>query len=174
MCVSFKQFLFETSYRELERNVINFRPKTKKRQKAVSPLKLSDMQINAALGVKTLRFVSNIIGSTGTDYKVTIQFNNVDYESKEHTFKDKSGKTHSIAKLTMKDHDVLVRCQCLDFYFRFGYYNHLDKSIFGPKPKKYERKTDWFPPVNPDEVPGFCKHVIKTVNEIISQGFMKN
>lgn len=175
MCslLSFKQFLFESTYKELESNVLSFKPKTKKRQHAVGPLTMSKMDVNAALGVKTLRFMADVNGSTGNIYKVTVQFNRVNFDGKQHKFKAKDGKEYTIDKLDLNSKDVMLRCQCLDFYFRFGYYNWKDKSIYGNRPKKYVRKTDWWPPVNPEKVPGFCKHVIRTIKEIQAQGFVK-
>jgi len=174
MIKSFKKFfLVETPYKELESNVLSFKPKTKKRQKAVKPLAVSDLKINAARGVKTLRFIGTVSSSKGGTYKTTIQFNDIDFNSSEFTFEDQNNERYSIKKIDLNKNDVMLRCQCLDFYFRFGFYNWQDKSIFGNKPKKYVRKTDYWPSVNPDKVPGFCKHIIKMLKDIQSQGFIK-
>jgi hypothetical protein len=57
---------------------------------------------------------------------------------------------------------VQVRCTCSDFYWRFAAHNHKYGCLCGPEPEPYEKKTDR-KPVNPDEIPGLCKHLLNVV-----------
>lgn len=38
--------------------------------------------------------------------------------------------------------EVVLRCSCPDFYWRFNYYNSIDKSLYGRKRSKYESKSN--------------------------------
>lgn len=86
--------------------------------------------------------VATIIGSDNTEYYLTrIPLNNV---------------------------DVMVKCTCLDFYYRFAVWNHKDQSLIGKPPPPYIKTTDR-PPVNPKRVPGVCKHLIKLLDTLMSK-----
>ena len=76
------------------------------------------------------------------------------------------GKTVFLEALSQELTDVHVRCTCADFMYRFNYYDHIDKSLFGRKRKKYEGKGLW--EANPLELPGACKHLMK-VSHVLSE-----
>ncbi len=69
-------------------------------------------------------------------------------------------RQYFIEKLAYDGNQILVRCDCGDHRFRFAYYNHLDHSLYGRKPKKYE-SLGIGPPANPMQLPGMCKHLMK-------------
>jgi hypothetical protein len=175
---SFKNFLlYEETYANLKKAVLTFTPKTKKRQFAVDPLKVIDMRILAYPGTKVLTFICIVLSDSGKEYKVTMSFQGIEYVDKKTagsvTFKASDKKDYSIMPIVSDKHDIRLRCQCKDFYFRFGWYTHRDKAIYGPRPTPYKRKTDYWPSVNPNKVSGFCKHVIKAFDAINDSGFMK-
>lgn len=68
--------------------------------------------------------------------------------------------------------DVKVRCTCEDFRWRFAAYNYSDNSLQGDPPDAYVKKTNR-PPVNPNNTPGVCKHLIKLKEELEKEDFFK-
>lgn len=66
----------------------------------------------------------------------------------------------------LRENEVLVKCECGDYYWRFNYFNSKYKSHFGSRRAKYESKGGL--PANPSEMPGICKHLMvleKTLDE---------
>lgn len=177
MLKRFKDFIIEQStYSMLYKNVLKFKPLTTKRQSAIDPIVVVDMNIVPAKGMKTLSFFCTT-KSAGKLYKSVIVFTKVDF-SDEGTLQVAYGKGAEKKIFRMNPIDatesyVKVRCDCADFYYRFAYYNFLDKSIYGVKPRKYVRKTTWFPETNPEHVPGVCKHIIKSYEAIRQAGYIK-
>lgn len=74
------------------------------------------------------------------------------------------GSTYFIDPIRPYKSNVKVRCSCLDFYFRFSVWDQRDKALTGDPPDPYQRKTDTYPPVNPQKLSGVCKHIIKLTN----------
>lgn len=68
--------------------------------------------------------------------------------------------------------NVRVRCSCPDYYFSFEYYNKQKKALIGPH-KDYVRKTTWYPPRNPQHLPGMCKHTLVMLNKLIKSGLVE-
>jgi len=73
------------------------------------------------------------------------------------------GEALAIRRLSIYRHKVQVRCGCKDFYFRFGWYLKTNNAFYGSGPKPYQRKTTWWPSVNPQKIPGMCKHLWNVV-----------
>ncbi len=63
----------------------------------------------------------------------------------------------------LNKNNIFIRCSCYDFYFRGSYEAWLHKYLYGPKPKKYIRKTKNYPPVNPKHIPMMCKHIYNSI-----------
>jgi hypothetical protein len=82
------------------------------------------------------------------------------------------GQDYHVQPLQLAGHNVKVRCNCMDFYFRFANYNAQDKSLVGKPPPLYRRKTTTRPPVNPGQVPGMCKHLLKLVQTLQGAGLV--
>lgn len=89
------------------------------------------------------------------------------------TFKATTGEDVSIQPINLNDNIVRVRCDCLDFYFRFAPWNFSNDDIYGPKPKPYVRKTNHYPPANPTRSPGICKHVMKLSQAVQEAGIVR-
>lgn len=113
-------------------------------------------------------------GSTGMNYTPTIQFNKVNFEEQDTnanvTVDSESGPLHMTSQ-SLKSSDVLVRCDCMDFYWRFAVWNKKHKSLLGDPPPPYAKTTDR-PPVNPDQKPGTCKHLYRLVKQLKARGMM--
>lgn len=65
---------------------------------------------------------------------------------------------------------VLVRCGCSSYYYYYWFWNKKNKAHEGQSLKPYSRKTpsgpNGRPEVNPDHVPGLCKHLVFTIKEL--------
>lgn len=112
---------------------------------------------------QNLLTVSATTKSDNELYDTSIEFQDVEYveESDDGTgvynFKAADGTEYYV---TIGNGDVLVRCTCGDFRWRFAYYNSVDGSLLGDPPPPYVAKTDRAP-ANPSKAPGLCKHLIK-------------
>lgn len=169
----------ESTAAELERKTRAFRPLTKKRQFAVDPIKIVNLDITPYLGTKMLLFRGLATSSKGGGrYKTVVSFTKVKFEPESTntnvTFTASDGEEYNIQPIKLSVNNVKVRCQCLDHYFRFATWNFNDKSIYGRAPKPYRRKTPP-PPIgrpwaNPSRTPGLCKHILKTIQALLDSG----
>jgi hypothetical protein len=154
----------ESTLLDLHQSAVAAFPKTGLRQHAIDTIKIVQMEWVPFLGTKTL-FVKGLAQNThhGTEYSPMIQFKNVKY----HDARDVGGlveivasdnKPYLLEKLDAAGNDCRIRCSCGDFGYRFNYYDHVDKSLYGRKRKKYEGQGLW--KANPLELPGMCKHLM--------------
>ena len=120
------------------------------------------------MGVKTL-FIKALAQNEGREYSPIILFKKVNYGGNQVTITDSTDREVSFDKLSLKDTDVVLRCNCKDFYWRFNYYDHVDKSLYGRKRAPYEAKGTG-QPANPFEMPGMCKHLMKTAHVLREAG----
>lgn len=120
--------------------------------------------------MKTLFIKGNVQGVSGNNYNQILLFKNVNYHLENNykysSIKASDGKNYFFENL--KDNDVLVRCNCKDFKWRFKHYNYVDESLFGREERKYEGKGLW--EANPSELSGMCKHLIKLVKGLNISG----
>ena len=89
------------------------------------------------------------------------------------TIKATSGDDFQMEPIDLSRNIVRVRCDCLDFYFRFAPWDFSNNDLFGPKPKPYVRKTTTRPSVNPTRSPGVCKHIMKLVLGLRDAGMLR-
>lgn len=148
--MEFKLWL-ETNYSDLYHSTELAFPDTSKRQHISNSVVISSITKIPFIGLGTL-FVKGI---TENNYKPIILIKNVNYNN---------GKINEISI----DQDILVRCNCNDFYYRFNYFDYQNKLLYGRVRKKYEAKYNPGS-ANPFEKPGMCKHIIKLMEELISQ-----
>lgn len=78
------------------------------------------------------------------------------------------GKLYYIQRPDLVKTPCKIRCNCVDFYFTFAWWDWQSHVIFGGKPRPYKRKTLNRKtlnrkPRNPGKHPGMCKHVFNTV-----------
>jgi len=155
--------IIETDLNTLYKKTISAFPLTTKRQHSTDTVSIRDINWMPFYGAKTL-FLKAFIQNENREYESIILFKNVKYEEKNGkgiiAIQPSAGKRFFVEQINTGKNDVLVKCNCPDFFYRFNYYNSLDKSLFGKKRKKYEGANFW--KANPKELPGFCKHLIKT------------
>jgi hypothetical protein len=167
--------LDESALNDLYQSTVAAFPRTTRRQHATDPVKIVELAWTPFLGVKTL-FIKVTEESVSSVYQPMVLFKQVRY----HPEKDSQGLVEIVAsdgrhyvleRLSYADNDVLLRCDCADFRWRFNYYDYLDSSLYGSKRRKYESQGG--PPANPKEMPGMCKHLIKLVQSLDHAGLME-
>ncbi len=158
-----------STYQDLERSTIAAFPRTRRRQHATHPVKIVRTDFTPYLGTNNLLVRGQARSGTYNNvyYKPMLFFNAVEYEEEESnenvTFKASDGNDYNMQPIDLSGNVVRVRCDCLDFYFRFAPWDFSNDDLYGPKPKPYVRKTTTRPPVNPTRSPGVCKHIMKLV-----------
>lgn len=159
--MNFKSFL-ESNLPDLYKSAAKAFPGTRKRQFAVDEIKITKLSMLPFLGMNTL-FVKGLAQNIfeGTEYEPMILMKKVKYHKDKVPgsieFKDSVGGNYIMEPIT--DQDVLVRCQCKDFLYRFHHYNFTDHSLYGRDRKPYHGLGLW--KANPMELPGMCKHLMK-------------
>ncbi len=170
------QQMDESSIRDLETNIQRGFPNTKKRQYATGPVQIPMVKITPYVPSTSL-FIEAQANSSGRRYNPEMLFDSVDYEQEETqtnvTFTGSDNNEYNITQaVPLTGNKVKVRCNCLDFHYRFAMQNARDGSLYGPPPPAYQRKTETRPPVNPMKVPGMCKHLLKLVDELQKTGIV--
>ena len=167
------KIIVETSIKNLYKSTVGAFPNTSKRQNATDSIVIEQLQWIPFKGVKTL-FIKGLARSESKKYECIMLFKNINYKESEGKkiikIKTSSGFDQFVEQVDPDKNDVLVRCNCSDFYWRGNYANHLDKSLFGRKRAKYESKG--FPPANPSASPMICKHLIKLTKVLKEANFL--
>jgi hypothetical protein len=155
--------IIETSISDLYKNTVEAFPKTTKRQFSTHTVVVERVDWVPFLGLRTL-FIKSLIKNEGKKYDCLMLFKNIVYKEEEGKksvkIKMSTGKEYFVEQIDSEKNDVLVRCNCQDFYWRFVHYNKEDKSLYGRDRRKYEALTRPNT-ANPMEMAGMCKHLIK-------------
>jgi len=163
----------ESSLNELYRSSVKAFPGTKKRQNSMDMVKVESISWVPFVGMGTL-FVKGLAVNEGRKNESIIVFKGVKYRDGRGRgvvpLATSDGRTVHLERLSAEDDDVIVRCSCKDFFWRFNYYDSLDKSLFGRKRKKYEGAELW--EANPSEAPGMCKHLMKMARVLEEAGLL--
>lgn len=162
------QQLEETTYADLERETLHFIPRTKKRQFAVTPVQIQNIELvpfNQS-GALEARATAN---SNGNTYQPIILFQGVEFQDEDTpenvTFTGTDGQEYHILPIQLRTTNVKVRCTCLDFRWRFSVQDQKADALYGEGPGLYQKVSNR-PPNNPRNVPGICKHLMKLVVEL--------
>ena len=165
----------DSTAQQLRQNIEQGFPNTKKRQHATNEVTISNVQYIPYVGTKFLHIKSQST-SNGNQYKQVIQFTKVVFEPADTpdniSFTSVDGRDVHVQPINLAQHNAKVRCNCLDFHYRFATWNFSDNSLVGPAPKPYRRVTTTRPPVNPSKVEGMCKHLIKLVDTLKRGGLV--
>jgi hypothetical protein len=152
----------ESSIEDLYQSSVDSFPETTRRQFATDSVKIEHVEWVPFIGMKTL-FVKGTARNESKKYEPLMLFKGVKYKIKEGKgvipLMASDGRKVFLEHISSERDDVLVRCSCKDFFYRFNYYNSLDRSLFGRKRGKYEGKGLW--EANPEKAPGMCKHLMK-------------
>lgn len=169
--MNFQQWVFkESSLSDLYKSTVSSFPNTTKRQYSIDPIKIVNLRWVPYLGLNTL-YVKGLAQNTESskEYTPLILFKGIKYSNqKGRNYVEiivNSGKKYILEKI--KNNEVLVRCNCKDFFWRGNYANYLDHSLYGRKRTPYE-SLGMRPPVNPNNSPVLCKHIIK-LHKVLDQ-----
>lgn len=167
--------LDETTYSELEQNTMNFIPPSEKRQWATDPIQIVQIKLTPYEQSDALE-AHCTANSEGSKYQTIILFDSVIFEQEDQgdnvTFLGTDNEEYNISPINLNNSNVKVRCECLDFRWRFAIYNSRDQSLYGDPPGNYQKQTDR-PSVNQRNVPGVCKHLMKTVIALRDAGLVR-
>lgn len=172
--MNIKKFFIESSIEDLYISTIKSFPYTTKRQYSIDPIKIVSLKWIPYLGVKTL-YIKGLAQNTenSKEYGPLILFKNVEYypQKTKNSIEifDNNQKKYFLDKI--KDNDVLVRCDCKDFFWRGNYADYLDKSLYGNKRSPYIGTTNYS--VNPNNSPMVCKHLIKLYKVLGNSGLFR-
>lgn len=115
-----------------------------------------------------------VSGDSGNHYQPVIVFNTVVLEpentSTNTTVPASTGEDININTYSLASSDVKVRCDCLDFYWRFTNFNFKQKALQGNPNPPYVKKTNR-PPVNPLSKPGICKHIYELLKTVVPSAY---
>lgn len=171
--LEFEELLIETStVHQLKSNTKVFMGPD--REKKASQVQLTHVEYVPAIQNGILTVKANTRSSNKT-YDTTIQFSKVKFVQAETPYAvplDLAGEEIFIMPLKARENDVQVHCTCMDFYWRFAMHNNHNDSLIGKPPQPYVKKTDR-EPLNPDEVPGVCKHLVKLVEHLTMERVLK-
>lgn len=179
-CMHFHNYMAfnESNLNDLFLATVRAFPKTTKRQHAIDTINITEVRWTPFRGVKTL-FVKGLAQNTenGKEYNPMILFKGMNYHNaKENNawieITGSDGKNYIFEQINDKN-EVLVRCNCSDFQWRFNYFDHLDSSLYGRVRRKYEALARPGSS-NPLELPGMCKHLIKLVRTLGNSGILED
>lgn len=157
------RFLNESSLIDLYKSAVEAFPRTTKRQHVTGPIVIEELRCTPFLGVKTL-FIRAEAVNESRHYRPMILIKGINYKGNGAKILASDSKIYEFDKILIEKNNVNVRCNCADFTWRFNYYDHIDNSLYGNKRKKYESKGG--PPANPLQLPGMCKHLMKTMQKL--------
>ena len=166
----------DSTYAELKRGTISAFPATTKRQNATGPIQVAKLTIQPFGPTSDLQ-ATGVVSNEGRQYESKIMFLQVEYEDEDSpqniTFKAMDGDEYHIQPILLTESNCKVSCSCMDFYWRFAMFNFSDDSLIGNKPPPYQRRTENRPPANPAKIPGVCKHIIKLVDKLKTNGMVR-
>ena len=168
------QNMEEASIRDLETNIQRGFPNTRARQHAVAPVQVPIVKLTPYVPSSALLAESQA-NNQGRRYNPEIFFTKVQFEQEETatniTFTGSDNNEYNIVQaIPLTGNEVQVRCNCLDFHYRFSRHNAKNNALYGQPAPPYKRKTDTRPPANPMQVPGMCKHLLALVDELQKMG----
>lgn len=161
-------FLLEASLEQLVNQAERAFPDTSRRQHATDTT--SVVNIEMIPQKNNLLVKGQVRGSQNKIYDIIVQFQQVKYNPPEGEDKVtfvSNEQTYAIAPIALAQNNCKVRCNCLDFRFRFAINNFSDGSLYGSKPRAYQPKPgSKRGPANPTRSPGVCKHIMTFVDEL--------
>lgn len=133
--------------------------------------KLVDIVPNTYSKIITFKYRVKSVKKRNDGYNCYLQFYNVEFSdhpissSSVKIIEKDTGKPLYFERISItekkRQNYVRVRCTCFDFRHRFAWEDKAVNALYGGAPAKYTPKPGSNrPPVNPDHIPGMCKHLI--------------
>lgn len=153
----------ESSFHDLYIGAVEAFPKTSRRQYSTHTVRVERVEWVPFRGLGTL-FVKGLCLNEGRKNECVVVFKGVSYRDKEGggsvSVASSAGAAVHVMPLSLEESEVLVRCSCADFRWRFAHWNREDQSLFGRPPRKYEALMRPGSS-NPEGRAGACKHLMK-------------
>jgi hypothetical protein len=164
----------ESSLNDLYRSAVQAFPRTRRRQHATDPIRITHLEWTPFIGMRTL-FLKGLAQNTeedGGEYEPIILFKNVRYHTTPQPglveIMASDNRIYYLEQLNAGRSDVLLRCGCGDYFWRFNYYNSTDRSLYGRARTPYQGEYR----INPMEMPGMCKHLMKMGTSLRDAGLV--
>lgn len=159
----------DSTYSQLYTGILRGFPATDKRQHATGPVHIRQVVYIPYLDNNALRCDAEVT-SGPNKYSPAILFRQVEFQdenlSSNTTFRAADNNEYHIIPISLAGSNVRVRCNCLDFYYRFSPWNYSNGSLAGEPPPPYQDRDPNRGPANPTRTPGVCKHIIKLVDRL--------
>ena len=84
-----------------------------------------------------------------------------------------NGEIYWVRKLDRHRNPVQYRCSCANYFFMWAFANSKHGILYGPTPRPFQKKTNR-KPLNPDLLPGMCKHVYNSWRVLRDSGLTIN
>lgn len=154
-------------YRAVLRSTPKVSPKTP--TSVLVNAKVEDLDLQYYAGTRTLTFYGKVRSHTefGT-YNVMLTFKNV---RPEDGLTDEEIRQGFKPKPTLGENEIMGRCSCPNYRFRFDKANRLHGVGTGARFPFYVRKTNR-KPNNPKNLMGFCAHLMEFINYLQKNGFI--
>ena len=126
-------------------------------------LPIKNLDSVASPGTKSLLFKTTVVSEAGKDsYTTYMHFFDLRFGEEKNQELSVPAKSNDRlvyhSKPSINNSPVQLYCGCQDFRFRFSKQLYDSKSLIGNW-QRYQRVTDTHPPVNPENLCGYCKHI---------------
>ncbi len=134
-----------------------------------STIRVDGLDLNYMKGMKTLTFTGVIHShETPIGYTVILMFKRVDEH--ENLTEEEIAQGFQ-PKPSLSNNELLVRCSCPSYRFRFDRANRDHYAGTGARFPTYIRKTNR-KPNNPRNIPGLCVHESEFLTYLLERGFI--
>lgn len=171
-------FFTESSLNELYQSTIEAFPHCPKRQHSTDDIAITKLEWLPFVGMKTLR-VKGLAQNKANGHEYSpqiifkqIQFHPVRDEVGLIEIIDSTGARYLLETLSYEDTQVLVRCNCNDFKWRFCHADHISHDLSGRDRAKYEA-LHRPGTANPDDSKGICKHIMVLGKSLFNTGIIE-
>ena len=164
--------LLELSTTQLQRNTDSI---FKGRDDRSGDVSISNVELAPSTSDNTLTVTANATTKDG-DYTVKMLFEGVEFFAQQQPGAVSVNDANELFFMPISKNmaQVKVTCECLDFYWRFAFYNFNNKALLGQKPKPYTKVPGSNRgPVNPTRTPGICKHLYALVEYLQQNRIIK-
>jgi len=144
-----------------------------------SPAPVRNVEVDGWRGMKAILFTAEVIGSEGDTYHTAVEFFQVDYSNVQKPgwipVETEDGVVYAEPP-TMTYNNCALKCSCPDFRHRFEKELFDVGSLIGNW-RRYKRAataTRVMPPVNPRNIPGYCRHLWSLIQALVNSRVVRD
>lgn len=162
----------ESTLGELYASAVEAFPETARRQHSTHTVRVEHVDWVPFKGLGTL-FVKGLCNNEGRKNECIVLFKGVRYMEvparRSVALRASDGREVNLEALSGDKNEVMVRCSCPDFRWRFSHWDRVDGSLYGRGPRVYHARLRPGSS-NPKEMPGMCKHLMKMAKIMADSG----